>query len=310
MGLLDGVQSLQGAPPPPATSRSDPLAQLSDGAKSVFGDFGNSLSGALGGSVDNIGGGVKSGVNSFRRLIGDESVPDVEAGGPQQQTLSDEMGSFFNLTMFQRLAMFAMCFVTGIMMIVISFSFLPIIVLAPHKFAASFTMGNVLAIVSTWILVGPRAQLQTMFHPARALAAGVYVGALVFALFAAFFGGKLRYILVLVALVAEVTSCKYAALVICHAGAQGSCSETPRALTRRLQLIYLVFGRCDTLKLMRSGVVRTELYPIWQEYDYPGVRSGKLVMTPGLNLVNVQLTNYLKAAHIHILLKGQSQEEL
>lgn len=79
----------------------------------------------------------------------------------------------------------------------------------PHKFAAAFTMGNVLAIASTWVLVGPRAQLQTMFHPVRAVAAAIYVTSLVVALVAAFFGGKFRYVIVLVALVAELVSRKF-----------------------------------------------------------------------------------------------------
>jgi hypothetical protein len=137
-------------------------------------------------------------------MIGDESVEDLEA--PQQQTVSEEMGQLFNLTMFQRIALFAMTFCTGVVLVFISFSFLPLIVVVPHKFAASFSLGNILCICSTWILVGPRAQLQTMFHPVRAVAAAIYIGSLVFALLAAFFGGKLRYLIVLLALVVEIAS--------------------------------------------------------------------------------------------------------
>lgn len=185
------------------------MAQFSTNAKSLFGDLSSSFSDNL----DNIGDNFKSSVNSLRRLVGDDSVPpaDLEAQlppQPPQQSFSEEMGALFNLTFFQRLALFAMIFGTGILMICISFSFLPFIVLAPHKFAAAFTMGNILAIVSTWVLVGPRAQLQTMFHPVRAVAAGIYVTSLVVALVAAFFGGKFRYVIVLVALIAELASCK------------------------------------------------------------------------------------------------------
>lgn len=198
MGLLDGVQSLQGAPAP----TRDTMSKFSEGAKNSFGDFGNTLRDG----VDNIGEGMKSSVNSIRRFIGDETVDDVEAQAPVQQSLSEEMSSFFNLSMFQRIALFAMCFGVGVFMIFISFSFLPMIVFAPHKFAGAFTMGNVLAIISTWFLVGPKTQLQTMFHPARAVAAGVYVSSLAFVLFAAFFGGKLRYLLVLIGLVVEIVS--------------------------------------------------------------------------------------------------------
>jgi uncharacterized membrane protein len=198
MGLLEGLQTLQGAPPP----RGDPLAQFGNGTKSVLGDLTNSLSDGVG----SLGQGVKGGVTSFRRMLGDESVEDLEA--PRQQTAADEMGQLLNLTLFQRIALFGMTFAAGVVLIFISFSFLPLIVVVPHKFAASFSLGNVLCICSTWILVGPRAQLQTMFHPVRAVAAGIYVASLVFALLAAFFGGKLRYLLVLISLVAEVGSRK------------------------------------------------------------------------------------------------------
>jgi hypothetical protein len=196
MGLLEGLQTLQGAPPP----RGDPLAQFGNGTKSVLGDLTNSLSDGVG----SLGQGVKGGVTSFRRMLGDESVEDLEA--PRQQTAADEMGQLFNLTLFQRIALFGMTFAAGVVLIFISFSFLPLIVVVPHKFAASFSLGNILCICSTWILVGPRAQLQTMFHPVRAVAAGIYVASLVFALLAAFFGGKLRYLLVLISLVVEVGS--------------------------------------------------------------------------------------------------------
>lgn len=220
MGLLDGLQSLQGAPPPnpqplstanPASSTSDPLAQFSAGARFMFGDLGSKLSETLSPAVDNINETAKSSVTSIRRMMTDEPLPeDVEAPpAPQQMSISEEMSSMFNLTMFQRISLFAMCFGTGVLLIGLSFTFLPIIVLVPHKFAASFTMGNVLAIASTWILVGPRAQIQNMFHPVRAVASSVYLFSLVFTLFAAFFGGKFRYIMVLAALVAEVLSRKF-----------------------------------------------------------------------------------------------------
>jgi hypothetical protein len=197
MGLLDGLSTLQGAPP----ARGDPLASFGSGAKSLVGDLSASLSGGVG----SLGTSAKSASDSFRRMLGDESVDvDVEGGG--QQSIADEVGELLNLSMLQRVALFGMCFSAGVVMIFVSFSFLPLIVVMPHKFAAAFTMGNVLAIVSTWVLVGPRAQLRTMFHPARAAAAAAYVGSLIFALFAAFFGGRLRYLLVLAALVVEIVA--------------------------------------------------------------------------------------------------------
>lgn len=209
MGLLEGLSSLQGAPPP----RGDPLATFGTGTKSLVGDLSTSLSGGM----DKFGSNAKSASDSFRRMLGDESVVvdlEMAGGGPGsagssangQQTMSEEMGALFDLGWMQRITLFAMCFTAGVVLLCISLSFLPLILVLPHKFAAPFAMGNVLAIVSTWILVGPRAQLKTMFHPQRAAAAAAYVGSLFFVLFAAFFGGKLRYLLVIVALVVEVAA--------------------------------------------------------------------------------------------------------
>ncbi|CAN8063128.1 unnamed protein product [Agarophyton chilense] len=213
MGLLEGLNSLQGAPlPAPSTSNasnvsSDPLSSFSASAKSLFGD----LSSTLAPSLESLNDTAKQSMNSMRRFMTDEVVVDDEEA-PAQATLSEEMSGMFNLSTLQKVALFAMIFGTGVMLICISFMFLPLIVVVPHKFAACFTLGNVLAITSTWVLVGPKAQLQNMFSPVRAVAAGVYLFALVFALFAAFFGGKLRYLLVMVSIAAEVVSLIWYAL--------------------------------------------------------------------------------------------------
>lgn len=221
MGLLDGLQTLQGAPMPnsqpstyqpenPTTSTStDALSQFSAGARGMFGDISTKLGDTFAPAVDNMNETAKSSVTSIRRMMGDESVEDLEA--PTQMTYTEELSSLFNLSWYQRIALFAMCFGTGVLLISLSFSFLPVIVLVPHKFAASFAMGNLLAIFSTCLLVGPRAQLQSMFSPVRAVASSIYLVSLFITLFAAFFGGKLRYIIVLVALVAQVAAlCWYA----------------------------------------------------------------------------------------------------
>lgn len=210
MGLLEGLKELEGAPlPAPSTnsnsnggngaaaSAADAMSQFSEGAKSVLG--------GLGGFGNTIGEGATVAGNHMRRLFGDESV-DLEA--PQQATLSDEVNAMCSLTWIQRIALFAMTFSCGVLMLFTSISFLPILPIAPHKFASAFTMGNVLCIVSTWLLTGPRAQLRAMFQPARALAAGCYVGSLILVLVACFFGGTFRFPLVLISLIVEIISRK------------------------------------------------------------------------------------------------------
>lgn len=204
MGLLDGLSTLQGPPPasPSPSSSEAPLSQVTTSARTLFTDLQTTLSNNL---PPQLTASAKNSTASIRTLFTPEP-PDLECP-PEQQSLGDEFSSMLNLTLLQRLTLFAMIFGTGIFLIGLSFTFLPIIVLVPHKFAATFTMGNLLAISSTCILIGPKAQFQTMFHPARAAAAVAYLGALVAALLAAFFGGRLRYPLVLGALVVEILSC-------------------------------------------------------------------------------------------------------
>lgn len=61
--------------------------------------------------------------------------------------VAQEFGDILNLSWMQRLTLFVMCFSAGAVMIGLSFAFLPMILLKPHKFAAAFTAGNLLAIM-------------------------------------------------------------------------------------------------------------------------------------------------------------------
>eukprot|EP00180_Rhodochaete_pulchella_P001796 Plantae.Rhodophyta-Rhodochaete_pulchella.ctg270.p1 GENE.Plantae.Rhodophyta-Rhodochaete_pulchella.ctg270~~Plantae.Rhodophyta-Rhodochaete_pulchella.ctg270.p1 ORF type:complete len:188 (-),score=21.28 Plantae.Rhodophyta-Rhodochaete_pulchella.ctg270:192-755(-) len=127
-----------------------------------------------------------------------------EESGPTQQGLGDEMDQMFHMTQTQRMVAFLMCFATGALMIAMAVSFVPIIAIKPMKFALSFTLGNLLALFSTMFLVGPKAQLQSMFHPVRSTAALAYIGAVLVTLHTAIYGGKLRYITVVVSVVIEM----------------------------------------------------------------------------------------------------------
>ena len=125
LGLVDAVSNLPGAPG--GSSSRDTLGQLSAGAKSLIGDFGERLD---------------DGVGALRRMVGEDN-DDLEA---QRGGFGEELKGLFDLNWTQRLALFAMTFSAGAVLIALSFTFLPWIVLKPHKFAVSFTMGNILAI--------------------------------------------------------------------------------------------------------------------------------------------------------------------
>ena len=55
---------------------------------------------------------------------------------------------------------------TGALFLFLAFTvFLPVIVLAPQKFAICFTIGCILVMAAFFILKGPMAQLQSMLTP-------------------------------------------------------------------------------------------------------------------------------------------------
>lgn len=256
MGLLDGLKTLQGAPAPlyqPANTKSStngsdmPLNNISTSARLAFDGLQTTVSG--------FGDAAKTSATNIRRFLGDESVDvDLEAP-PTAPSISEELASTFNLSLFQRVALFAMIFGTGIVLLILSFSFLTLIVIVPHKFAASFTMGNILAITSTWVLVGPKAQIQSMFQPVRAAAAAAYVVSLLVALIAAFFGGKFRYFVVLPAIVVEILACKLCVYI------ESFCNLVNQYDLYTNIMFYTFFHF-----LFSSGLVCFKLHPIWSTY--------------------------------------------
>mmetsp|Transcript_17478 Transcript_17478/g.37968 ORF Transcript_17478/g.37968 Transcript_17478/m.37968 type:complete len:231 (+) Transcript_17478:8-700(+) len=147
---------------------------------------------------------------SIRGFFGAGDVEMQSADG--QQGLQDEMNEYLNLSYSQRLTLFAACFAGGVGMLFLAVLMLPMIVLRPAKFALAFTFGNLLCLGSTAFLVGVRAQLSAMFHPVRWVAACLYCGGLCITLFACFYGGSLRYLLVLASIIVEVLAMIWYAL--------------------------------------------------------------------------------------------------
>mmetsp|Transcript_4673 Transcript_4673/g.14122 ORF Transcript_4673/g.14122 Transcript_4673/m.14122 type:complete len:238 (-) Transcript_4673:188-901(-) len=221
MGLLDGVNNLQGLQgfQSGGGTGGSAFGDLQNAAKKGLGNVGEKL-GDLG---DMASGTVKGGVRSVRSMLG-EDANDLEAAERreqiQQQSMVEEFNEVLNLSWIQKIILFLMTFAAGAIMICLSVAFLPLIVIKPAKFALSFTFGNVLAIVSTWFLVGPRAQLRAMFDPVRAWAAALYIGSLLLTIVAVFFPSRLRYIFVLLAVCTEIFALVWYALSFIPYGRQ------------------------------------------------------------------------------------------
>jgi hypothetical protein len=80
---------------------------------------------------------------------------------------------------------FVGCFAMGTFLSISSSFFVPMILLKPAKFAVPYTLGNVLSVLSSLFLVGPRRFFNTMFGEDRRVASIVYLTTLLLTLVAA-----------------------------------------------------------------------------------------------------------------------------
>mmetsp|Transcript_25780 Transcript_25780/g.50788 ORF Transcript_25780/g.50788 Transcript_25780/m.50788 type:complete len:176 (-) Transcript_25780:241-768(-) len=103
--------------------------------------------------------------------------------------LSDEQDNECDcgLSYSQRIMGFIFCFALGCCASVLATMNVPLIMIAPKKFALPYTFGNLLSFASTSFLVGPMRQVRTMFDPVRKVASILYLlsigGTLFFAMY-------------------------------------------------------------------------------------------------------------------------------
>ncbi|XP_075502293.1 uncharacterized protein LOC142540200 isoform X1 [Primulina tabacum] len=104
-----------------------------------------------------------------------------DADEEQQDYLLEGTEGLCSLSPMQRVYGFAAFLLAGLVCM-----FLSLIVFAkPIKFALLFTFGNVLAVGSTALLIGPAQQLRMMLDPVRVYATAIYIGCVVVALICA-----------------------------------------------------------------------------------------------------------------------------
>jgi len=91
------------------------------------------------------------------------------------------------LSMQQRLGLFFLCLFGGIVMLMLSFSFLSLLILGyTAKFTMSYALANIMFLMSSSFLTGPTAQLSTMFAANRALISATYLLSLAALLYVAY----------------------------------------------------------------------------------------------------------------------------
>mmetsp|Transcript_85388 Transcript_85388/g.227680 ORF Transcript_85388/g.227680 Transcript_85388/m.227680 type:complete len:229 (+) Transcript_85388:1-687(+) len=113
----------------------------------------------------------------------------------EPETVAEYVEEAMTMSYKNRLIGFGICLASGIFFTALSMLMLPFIVLKPHKFALSYSIGNLLMMSSTLFLVGPKRQFQNMFSGERAMASGAYFGSMIGTIYAAL--GLRIYILVL-----------------------------------------------------------------------------------------------------------------
>ena len=111
----------------------------------------------------------------------------AQAEMPADTTMMDDFSDMTSLTAQQRLIGFFMSLAMGIVFIIISLTFVPILAIASKKFAFFFSCGNFFCVSSTAFLVGPAKQVKSMFEAHRSQAAAGYVGSMLMTLVSAIY---------------------------------------------------------------------------------------------------------------------------
>eukprot|EP01080_Neovahlkampfia_damariscottae_P010122 gene10122-2541_t len=102
------------------------------------------------------------------------------------QTEPSFFAGMFSLTRGQRIAGFVISLVLGIFCLFLCAFLLPTILFASRKFAVLYTLGNFLLVGSTTFLVGPYAQLSSMFQKERIIPGVLYITTVILTIFCAF----------------------------------------------------------------------------------------------------------------------------
>jgi hypothetical protein len=112
--------------------------------------------------------------NALKQRVG---LAEPEPPTTWMEAFSQEMNGLVSLTATQRMYGFAICFVLGAIMVLISLGFLPSILLPPamRAFALFYTIGSLLVLTSTFFIIGPIRQLKLMFTSERIVPSLIYI---------------------------------------------------------------------------------------------------------------------------------------
>eukprot|EP00897_Mesotaenium_endlicherianum_P000526 jgi/Mesen1/10474/ME000083S09975 len=164
------------------------LALLKDamgGAKEMMGGAKDMMGGAVSVAMDRVVDKAKGAAGKAREMVGLAREEAEAAPPPQEPSMLDELNQSCALSYKQRVYGFSACLSLGLFCSLLSM----LVFFHPVKFAITYTFGNLLALGSTGFLIGFGRQLKMMFDPVRAIAAIIYLVAILLTLFCALYLG-------------------------------------------------------------------------------------------------------------------------
>lgn len=105
-----------------------------------------------------------------------------------------------------RLMGFMICYGIGSFFWLLSTPAIPLIFVAPAKFAVPYTLGSIISMGSTMFMVGPTKQIQNMCKEDRRLTTTIYLSSMIGTLVFAMLGGIVGTVLCLVCISAQMAS--------------------------------------------------------------------------------------------------------
>ncbi|XP_061705127.1 uncharacterized protein LOC133516293 isoform X1 [Cydia pomonella] len=119
---------------------------------------------------------------SFFSRSNEETPTSSSSNGSWFQEVQKE---YFTLSRTQRFMGFGVCLFFGILCFILSFLYIPILILQARKFALLFTLGSLFFILSFSFLYGPWSHLKSLFSKERALTTLLYGSTLIATLYCA-----------------------------------------------------------------------------------------------------------------------------
>lgn len=140
-------------------------------------------------------------------------LPMLEREEPQVQE-----PEWFNLSRFERLAIFGLCLLGSIACFTLCFVLMPVLALKPRKFATLWTLGSLLFVISFGVLQGPVAYTMHLVSAPRLPFTVAFFGSIFLTLY--FSVGLQSTILTLVATIIQAAAAIWYAVSYFPMGAQ------------------------------------------------------------------------------------------